>query len=120
MAELTSLADAYDLERVREAPARGRDAMAQVAAYEERTKTHPGRRHWSLADQNDPGDTGPAEVLDGDLDRWKRLKSGPNRGMWRMVGFRPGDYEARAGEDQTWQQLAYHYGPLTEADSEGR
>ncbi|MFE1206424.1 hypothetical protein ACFW5V_32575 [Streptomyces sp. NPDC058762] len=118
MTALTTLADAYDLERVRTAPVAGRDAMAQVAAYEERKKAHPDRKHWSLVDQNDPGDDGPAEVLDGDLDRWKRLKSGPNRGRWRMVGFSPSTHEARAGEPQTWQQLAYHYGPLTEATAE--
>ncbi|MEU5978512.1 hypothetical protein [Streptomyces sp. NPDC047315] len=115
---LTSLADAYDLERVRETPAAGIDVMAQVAAFEERKQAHPDRNHWSPFDQNDPGDDGPIEVLDGDLDRWRRLKTGPHRGMWRMAGFSPSQHEARAGEPQPWQQLAYHYGPLTEATDE--
>ncbi|MGW0086518.1 hypothetical protein [Streptomyces sp. NPDC003393] len=94
--------------------------MAQVAAYEERKKAHPDRDHWSLVDQNDPGDDGPSEVLDGDLDRWKRLSSGPNRGMWRMVGFSLSRYEASTGEAVPWQQLAYHYAPLTAATGEDR
>lgn len=40
MATLTTLADAYDLERVRNAPAAGVDALAQVAAYEERVRAY--------------------------------------------------------------------------------
>lgn len=120
MADLTTLADAYHLPRVREAPSGGRDAMAQIAAYEERTKAHPDRDHWSLVDQTDPGDDGPAAVLDGDLDRWKRLASGPNRGLWRMVNYTPGQHEERAGEALPWQQLALHYAPLTAATEEDR
>lgn len=117
MAELTTLADAYNLPRVREA-AGGRDAAAQIAAYEERKKAHPDREHWSLVDQADPGDDGPTEVLDGDLDRWKRLQSGPNRGLWRMVDYTPGQHEERARPALTWQQLAFRYAPLTAATEE--
>ncbi|MEU6655947.1 hypothetical protein ABZ904_42970 [Streptomyces sp. NPDC046900] len=114
-AELTSLADAYRLERVRETRADARDFMAQVAGYEERVRMHPGRRHWSPLDQNDPGEEGPSEVVDGDLDLWRRVKSAPNRGMWRMQDFSPGQHEARAGEALPWQHLAHHYAPLTDA-----
>ncbi|MGW6144301.1 hypothetical protein [Streptomyces sp. NPDC055140] len=117
-AELTSLADAYSLERVRKAPSGTVDFTAQVAAYEERQREHPDRRHWSPTDQNDPGDDGPAQVLDGDLDRWKRLTHGPNRGKWRMQGFNPGEHEQSTGDDLPWQQLAYNHAPLTEATNE--
>ncbi|NML55120.1 hypothetical protein HHL19_35675 [Streptomyces sp. R302] len=118
MTQLTTLADAYGLDRVRAAPAGGVDFMAQIAAFEERQRVHPERAHWSPVDQTDPGDDGPAEVLDGDLDRWRRLRTGPNQGLWRMVDFHPGRHEARAGEPLPWQQLAFHYGPLTDAASE--
>jgi hypothetical protein len=79
-------------------------------------RLHPGRNHWSPVDQRDPGDAD--EVLDGDLDRWKRLKSGPNRGKWRNAGFSADRHEAPAGEDLVWHELVYRYAPLTEATEE--
>lgn len=113
--DLPTLADAYGMPRVMETPGGARDFMAQVVAYEQRTERHPDRNHWGPTDQNDPGDDGPKRVLDGDGALWKRLSRGPNAGKWRMRSFNPDQHEARAGQALPWQQLAYHYGPLTEA-----
>lgn len=108
--DLPVLADAYDEQRVLETPGPARDFMAQVVCTELRRERHPERTTWSPLDQSEP-DTAPRAVLDGDGARWVPAEAG----TWRMPSFRPDRHEARAGELLTWQQLAYHYGPLTEA-----
>lgn len=118
-AEVTSLADAYDLERVRTTPAPGIDFMAQVAAYEERQAQRPDRRHWLPVDQTDPGDEGPDRVLDGDVAEWKRLTRGPNAGKWRMRGFDPAKHEDRAGRALTWQEDRRTRGRSSGGDAAG-
>ncbi len=108
--DLPVLADAYTEQQVRETQVEARDFMAQVVCSELRRERHPERTTWSPLDQNEP-DTAPGAVLDGDGARWVPAEAG----TWRMPSFRPDRHEARAGELLTWQQLAYHYGLLTEA-----
>lgn len=51
---LPTLRDVYVHERVLKTPAMARDFTAQLFAFEERKRTHPGRARWSPVDQSRP------------------------------------------------------------------
>ena len=107
--DLPVLADAYDHPTVVQAAPGTRDFAAQIALTEMRREQCPGLTTWSPLDQNEPEQLG-AGVRDGDADIWTRNS---RSGRWRMTAFSASRHEARAGKALTWQQLAYHYGPLT-------
>ena len=106
---LPALADAYSHPDVIAVEAAARDAMAQIKLTEMRRKQCPGLTTWSPFDQTEPDQLG-AGVWDGDADIWTRNS---RSGRWRMTTFNASRHETRAGKALTWQQLAYHYGPLT-------
>ena len=107
--DLPVLADAYDHPDVIATAGGARDVMAQIKLTEMRREQHPEMTTWSPFEPTEP-EQPPAAVRDGDAATWKRNS---RSGRWRMAGFRASTHEARAGKALTWQQLAYHYGPLT-------
>lgn len=108
---LPTLRDAYELPAVAATPGAARDVMAQVQLTQMRREQHPELTTWSPFDQNEP-ERPPASVRDGDAATWTR-NSRSRR--WRMKGFSPARHELRAGRALTWQELTYHYGPITAA-----
>jgi hypothetical protein len=110
MPTIPVLADAYDHPDVVATEVGARDVMAQVKLTELRRDQHPDLTTWSPFDQNEPEAPPGKGVRDGDADLWTR---NARSRRWRMVGYSAARHELRAGKALTWQELAYHYGPLT-------
>jgi hypothetical protein len=107
---LPVLWEAYARPDVEAVERSARKFAAQIKLTDMRRKERPDRTTWAPTDQTEPEEPPAAGVRDGDAALW--LRNARSR-RWRMKDFRASEHEARAGKALTWQELAYHYGPLT-------